>query len=251
MTIRSSVAQQPGPTIPRRPDHLDAAFAEVERLLFTCETADHFDRADALLDQIAETSDQPATLARVYGQRSHAAVLRYDYAEGLERLATAATAVQLARRGLELDPNCLEANAWGAAAMRAHGPEMGFAGIGYYLPAILDLAGNALRDDESYAGALAHQILADCYRLSLPAPIGHRDHPAAMRHLLRARELAPDCPAAKLRLAELYLSMRKPELNALAGQQLDLVLHQQIDERGPVFADRCRAKARQLQARLA
>ena len=123
MTKRSSVVPKPGPTITGRPGSLDEAFAEVERLLFTCETAGHFDRADALLDQIAETSDQPATLARVYGQRAHAAVLRYDYTEGLERLTTAGTAVQLARRGLELDPDCLEANAWGAAAMRAHGPE--------------------------------------------------------------------------------------------------------------------------------
>lgn len=251
MTKRSSVAPQPGPTVAGRPGSLDEAFAEVERALFTCETAGHFERAETLLDQIAETSDDPAILARVYGQRAHAAVLRYDYAEGRERLAVAGTAVHLARRGLELDPDCLEANVWAAAAMCAHGPEMGFAGIGYYLQQILHLAGSALRSDETYADALAHQILADCHRLSLPAPMGVRDHPTALRHLLRARELAPHCPTTRLRLAELYLGMSRSEPNALAEEQLDLVLSQQIDERGPIFADRCRARARQLRARLA
>lgn len=251
MTKRSSPAPGSALAPTGRPGGIDEAFAEVERLLWTCETAGHFDQADALLDQIADTCDQPATLARVYGQRAHAAVLRYDYAEGLQRLATAATAVRLARRGLELDPGCIDANTWGAAAMCAHGPQMGFAGLGYYIQPILGLARNALRVDESYADALAHQLLADCYRLSLPAPMGARDHSAALEHLLRARALAPDAPAAKLRLAELYLAMRRPELNALAEEQLDLVLNQHIDERGPVFAERCRDKARQLQARLA
>jgi len=43
--------------------------------------------------------------------------------------------------------------------------------------------------------------------------------------------------------------MRKPELNAWP-KAAHLVLGQQIDERGPVFADRCRARPA-AQARLA
>lgn len=219
-------------------------FAEVERLLYTCETPGHLDRAEALLDNLGEHANDEETLARVYGQRVHVIVLRHRYAEPARRQALAEAGVVLTRQSLELDPDCLEANTWGAVAQDIHGVAMGpLTGMLYYLRSSRDLAQNAVRVDETYADAMAHQVLADRYRLSPPPPVGIRDRPAALRHLLRARQLAPECPQAKLRLAELYLSLRKPDL---AAEQLDLVLGQPIDKYGPVFAEQCRSRARQL-----
>lgn len=222
---------------------VDDTFAEVERLLFNCETTGHFEQAQSLLAGLAAGTSDAKTLARVYGQRAHVAALRFDYVEQSQRLGIAEAGVKAAKQGLALDPSCLEANTWGAATMGLHGLEMGVLSSLFYLRSIRDHALAALRVDEAYASALAHQILADVYRLSPPAPVGIRDRAAALDHLLHARELAPECPMAKLRLAELYLSLRK---KSLAAEQLDLVLAQRIEENGPVFADRCHDRARDL-----
>jgi tetratricopeptide (TPR) repeat protein len=221
----------------------DGSFAEIEHLLFHCEAPGHFGRVETLLDDVTAGTDDPKVLAKAYAQRAHVAALRADYVDGHERLDVAEAGVRAAKRGLELDPSGLEINLWTAAVMGVHSMAMGLLSSLLYLRPIRDHAQAALELDESYASALAHQILADLYRLSPPAPLGMRNRAAARDHLLRARELAPDCPMAKIRLAELYLSLRRKNL---AAEQAELVLAQEIDERGPVFADRCRDRARQL-----
>lgn len=235
-------APEPGRSI------TDGTFAEIDRLLFHCETPGHFDRVEALLDDVAAGTDDPTVLAKACAQRAHAAALRADYVEGPERLAIAEAGVDAAKRGLALHPQGLEINLWAAAVMGVHSMAMGLLSSLLYLRPIRDHAQASLELDESYANALAHQILADLCRLSPPAPLGIRDRAAARDHLLRARELAPECPMAKLRLAELYLSLRRKDL---AAEQAQLVLAQEIDENGPVFAARCRDRARQLLAKAA
>jgi len=199
MTKRSSVVPKPGPTITGRQA---ASTRRSPRSSDCCSLRNGWPLrpADALLDQIAETSDQPATLARVYGQRAHAAVLRYDYTEGLERLTTAGTA------GNWPDG----ASNWTRTASKpTHGEPQpcaptarnGVRGIG---TTSIDpgSAANALRSDESYAGALAHQVLADCYRLSMPR-LWVYSTARGSKHLC-APASWPPMPRGETALAELY-----------------------------------------------
>ncbi len=131
--------------------------------------------------------------------------------------------------------------------MGYHGLEMGIISALHYMGQVKACAERVVALDEVYHSALGHQILGDLHRLTPPAPLGFGNKQKAMEHLLRARELAPECPQAKLRLAELYLSQRKKEL---ARQQIQLVLDQDIFERGPVFAAKMKARASDLQKKL-
>lgn len=221
-------------------------FEEVEALLHRWEDPGNPERAEALLAQIAASTGDRAVLATVLGLRAQARWLSYEDAPPSERRALAEGGVGLARRALEHDPGSLHANAWAAALMGVHGLEMGILGALFYLKEIQAAAEKVLRIDETYHGALAHQILGELHRLAPPRPIGVRDYGRALEHLTRARRLS-DCPMAKLRLAELYLALRKPDL---AREEVHAALAQDIDERGPRYEARCRARARELEARL-
>lgn len=225
---------------------VDEQLHEVEALLYHCERSGNPEKAEALLSAVAASTDDPAVLATVFGLRAQAQLLLYDDAEPSGRRALAETGVRLARRALEHDPENLHANAWGAALMGVHGLEMGLLSALFYLKDIKASAEKVLRLDETYHSAMAHQILGDLHRLAPPSPIGVRDYARALEHLRRARSLSV-CPMAKLRLAELYITLRKPDL---AREEIRAALAQEIDERGPRYEARCRARARELAQRL-
>ncbi|HEY3364136.1 MAG TPA: hypothetical protein VGK74_03650 [Symbiobacteriaceae bacterium] len=224
-------------------DALMQTFAEVERLFYACEAGDNLKRAEAILADLVKTTNDPTVLARVYAELAQAQSWHYEYAPKGERLAIALRGMKLAKRALEYDGDGLEANAWAATLMGYHGLEMGILSALFYLSKVKQHAERALQLDEQYHSAMPHQILGDLHRLTPPAPMGFLDRKLALEHLLRARELAPACPQAKVRLAELYISLRKP---ALAREQLALLLEQAIDERGPAYAAKYQEKGREL-----
>ena len=101
--------------------------------------------------------------------------------------------------------------------------------------------------DPSYHSATGHQILGELYRLTPPPPLAYGNRQKALEHLLQAKELAPDCPVAKTHLAELYISQRKKDL---AREEIRLILNQEIVERGPFYAAKMKARARDLEKKL-
>ena len=226
---------------------LTAAFVTVEDLFYRLEADDNLNRAEAILKSMAESVTEPAILARVYAELAQVEFWRYEYAPAGERLAIAAKGAKLAQRALEYDPNNLQANAWAAALMGYHGMEMGILSALHYIGRVKACAERVVALDEAYHSALGHQTLGDLNRLTPPPPLGYGDKRKSLEHLLRARELAPECPQAKLRLAELYLSQRKKDL---ARQQIQMVLEQDILERGPIFAAKMKNRARDLQKKL-
>lgn len=225
----------------------EQTFEHVEQLLYRCETDDNLDRAESILLQVAQETRDPEILARVYAELAQVEFWRYEYAPQDRRLTVAAKGVKLAKRALEYDSNHLQANAWAAAMMGLHGLEMGILSSLFYIGQVRDCAERALQVDEAYHSALPHQILGDLFRLTPPSPVGFRDKQKALAHLQRARALAPACPQAKLRLAELYVNLRKDDL---ARRELQAVLGQEIEERGPLFAAKYKQKAADMAKKL-
>ena len=218
-------------------------FETVEDLFYRVETGNNLDQAETLLESLSKNESDPAILARVYAELAQAQVWRYEYAPANQRLAFAEKGVKLANRALEYDQNNLQANFWAAATMGTHGMEMGIMSSLFYLGRIKAHCERVLQLDETYQSAAAHQILGDLYRMTPPRPIGMGDKQKALEHLQRARELAPTCPKAKLRLAELYISLRKKDL---ARQEIQLLLDQEIPEHGPIYAEKVKLQARDL-----
>lgn len=218
-------------------------FETVADLFYRVEAGDNLDQAETLLESLSKSESDPAILARVYAELAQAQIWRYEYAQANQRLAFAEKGVKMATRALEYDPNNLQANFWAAATMGTHGMEMGIMSSLFYLGRIKTHCEQTLQLDETYQNAAAHQILADLYRMTPPKPIGIGDKQKALVHLLRARELAPTCPKAKLRLAELYINLRKKDL---ARREIQLLLDQDIPEHGPIYAEKVKAQARDL-----
>ncbi len=220
---------------------------EIERLLYKCEKDNNLNKAEELLHKLAESIDDSSILARINAELVQVEFWRYEYAVQDDRLAIAERGVALAKKALEYDSDNLEANAWAAAIKGLHGLEMGILSSLFYIKKVREHAEHVLEIDETYHSAIAHQILGDLYRLTPPSPIGMKNTTKAMEHLLKARELAPDCPQAKLRLAEMYLTKRQKEK---ARIEINLLLEQNIEERGPIYAENCRAKGRKLLKKL-
>ncbi|MFZ5827813.1 MAG: TRAP transporter TatT component family protein [Bacillota bacterium] len=226
---------------------LQQTLDQVADLVYHCERGNNLDRAEALLREATQEQQSPHTLARLHAELAQVEFWRYEYAPESRRLAIAESGVRLAKSALTYDSNSLEANAWAAALMGIHGLEMGILSSLFYIGQVKACAERALELNEAYQNAMPHQILGDLYRLTPPSPVGFRDKHRALGHLQRARELAPTCPQAKLRLAELYIGMRKHDL---ARSELQAVLEQEIEEHGPLYAGRCQARARNLLAKL-
>jgi tetratricopeptide (TPR) repeat protein len=226
---------------------LTAALDEAERLFYRCETPGNLERAEAILGELASRTQDLSELATLYGELAQAQFMRFGMVSDGERLKTAQKGVEIAKKALAFDSNNIQANAWAAALMGIHGLEMGILASLFYLGDIRARAEKLLTLDETYHNATAHQILGNLYRLAPPKPVGMRDYAKSLLHLARARELAPLCPVAKLNLAELYLTLRKPEL---ARAELMIVLSEHIEERGPLFEEDCRKRARDIGKRL-
>lgn len=222
-------------------------FTEVKPLLYFCEADNNLVKAEALLKQIAEATEEPAVLAKVYGMLAQVENYHFEYVPENQRLAVAEKGVKLAKKALEYDDNCVEANSWAASMMGIHGLEMGILSSLFYLGPIRRYAEKALQLDETYHYAQPHLILGELYRLSPPSPIGVRDMNKALEHLLRSVELGSDDPQAKFHLAELYISLRKKDL---ARAELSSLLEQDIKVRGPIYAANWKEKARKLQEKL-
>lgn len=222
-------------------------FEEVKQLLNLCEVENSLEKAETLLEQIVRATEEPSVLAKVYGMLAQVENYRFEYVPECERLAIAKKGVELAKKGLEYDDNCVDANSWAASMMGIHGLEMGILSSLFYLGPIRKHAEKALKLDEAYHYAQPHLILGELYRLSPPSPIGMRDMNKALEHLLRSTELGSDDPQAKFHLAELYISLRKKDL---ARAEISSLLEQDIKVRGPIYAANWKAKARKLQEKL-
>lgn len=222
-------------------------FEEINQLLYFCETGNNLENAETLLKQIAGDTDDTSVLAKTYGMFAQVENYRFEYANETARLAIAEKGVKLARKGLEYDDNCVEANSWAASMMGIHGLEMGILSSLFYLRPIKEHAEKALKLDATYHYAQPHLILGELYRLSPPSPIGVRDMKKSLEHLLRSTELGGQDPQAKFHLAELYLSLRKKDL---ARQEISLLFERDYEVRGPVYIANWKAKAHRLQEKL-
>ena len=226
---------------------LTSTFDTIEDLFFRLEYDNNLDRAEAMLKSLAESVTEPAILARVYAEMTQAAFWRYEYAPKNELLAIAAKGVKLAERALEYDPNNLQANAWAAALKGYYGLQMGILSSLHYMRDVRVHAERVVELDPAYHSAMGHQTLGDIHRLTPPPPLAYGNKQKSLEHLLRAKELAPECPQAKWRLAELYISLRKKDL---ARQEIQFVLDQDIIERGPIFAAKMKKRVRDLEKKL-
>ncbi len=222
---------------------LDSIFTEVDDLLYSCEKEGNIDRAVSLMEPHLETVDDPATLARVNAMLAQAQFWRHYYAPADERLAAAEKGVNFAKKALELDPDNLYANCFGALLMGIHGLEMGIVNSLFYMYKVKACGEKCVELDESYYEAAPHIILGDLYRFAPPPPIGCGNKKKSVKHLERARELAPDSSMARVRLAESYLKIRKKDL---ARQEAEFVLNHDIKERGPRFAEDMKQWAREI-----
>lgn len=226
---------------------LSSTFDTIENLFFRLEYDDNLSRAEAMLKSLAETVTEPAILTRVYAEMAQAAFWRYEYAPKNELLAIAAKGVKLAGRALEYDPNNLQANAWAAALKGYYGLQMGILSALHYMGEVKAHAERVVEQDPTYHSAMGHQTLGDIYRLTPPPPLAYGNKKKSLEHLLLAKELAPECPQAKWRLAELYVSLRKKDL---ARKEIQFVLDQEIIERGPIFAAKMKQRVRDLEKKL-
>ncbi len=226
---------------------LTSTFDTIEDLFFRLEYDDNLDRAEAILKSLAETVTDPASLARVYAEMAQATYWRYEYAPKSELLAIAAKGAKLAERALEYDPNNLQANAWAAAMKGYYGLQMGILSSLHYMPEIKAHAERVVELDPTYRAAMGHQTLGELHRLSPPPPLAYGNKQKALEHLLRAKELAPEDPQTKWRLAELFISLRKKDL---ARNEIQFVLDQNIIERGPIFAAKWKQRVRDLEKKL-
>lgn len=228
-------------------NQFEKKFEEVKHLLYFCEVDNNLEKAEILLGQIADATEESSVLAKVYGNLAKVENYRFEYAPESERLAIAKKGVELAKKGLELDENCVDANSWAASMMGMHGLEMGILSSLFYLGPIRKYAEKALELDETYHYGQPHLILGELYRLSPPSPIGMRDMNKALEHLLRSTELGSKDPQARFHLAELYISLRKKDL---ARAEISLLLEQDINVRGPIYVANWKVKARKLQEKL-
>jgi hypothetical protein len=226
---------------------LDEIFKEVDDLLYYCEKDGNIDRAVSLLESQLNSVKDNSTLARIYGILAQAQFWRHYYAPESELLAIAEKGVNLAKKGLELDPNSLHANTFAAMLMGIHGLEMGIMSSLFYIKHVKACAERGMEIDETYFDAGPHVILGDLYRLAPPPPIGCGNKKQAVEHLARASELAPHSPVARLRLAEAYIRVRKKDL---ARQEAEFVLNQDIEERGPIFAENMKQWAQDILKKL-
>jgi tetratricopeptide (TPR) repeat protein len=226
---------------------LDEVFREVDDLLYHCEKEGNINRAVSLLEPQLKTVEDPPTLARIYGILAQAKFWSHYYAPECDRLSIAEEGVNLAKKGLELDPNSLYANTFAAMLMGIHGLEMGIMSSLFYIKHVKACAERGIEIDESYFDAGPHVILGDLYRLAPPPPIGCGNKKKAVEHLARASELAPHSPLARVRLAEAYIRIRKKDL---ARQEAEFVLNQDIEERGPIFAENMKQWARDILKKL-
>jgi len=147
---------------------LTSTFKTIEDLFFRLEYDNNLDRAEAMLKSLAENVTDPAVLARVYGEMAQATYWRYEYAPKSELLVIAAKGAKLAERGLEYDPNNLQANAWAAAMKGYYGLQMGILSSLHYMPIIKAHAERVVKLDEKYRAAMGHQTLGELHRLSPP-----------------------------------------------------------------------------------
>jgi tetratricopeptide (TPR) repeat protein len=235
-------------SVKTRPNaQLDEVFKEADDLLYHCEKNGNIDRAVSLLESQLNNVEDSSALARIYGILAQAQFWRHYYAPEGERLAIAEEGVNLAKKSLELDPNNLYANTFAAMLMGIHGLEMGIMSSLFYIKHVKECAERGIEIDETYFDAGPHVILGDLYRLAPPPPIGCGNKKKAVHHLARAREIAPHSPLARLRLAEAYIRVRKKDL---ARQEAEFVLNQDIEERGPIFAENMKQWARDILKKL-
>lgn len=229
-------------------NELETAFERIEQLLYSCENGTNLDLAETALTKIKNEANSPQVLAKVYGKLAQVENYRYEYVSSGEKLAVAEKGVNLAKKGLEYDENNVDANSWAAAMMGIHGMEMGILSSLFYLGPVKKHAEKALQLDESYHYGQPHIILGELYRLSPPSPVGMRNLNKALEHLRRSVELGPEDPQARFHLAELYINLRRKEL---AFKELETLLSQDIQVRGPVYAENWKAKAGKLREKLA
>ncbi len=222
-------------------------FEELEALFYRCEDGNNMDKAESMLEDLLKSTTNATTLARIYAEKAQAQIIRYDYVPKEERLAMAEKAVELSKKALEYDEENIQANLWAASSMGIHGMEMGLLSSLFYIKQMKKHLEKVLTINESYCNALAHQILGDLYRLAPPPPISIGNKKKSLEHLIRARELAPECPRAKLRLAEIYISLRKYDL---AKNEIDACLNEEVTEHGPIFAAEIRDKAMGLKNKI-
>ncbi|MBI5118885.1 tetratricopeptide repeat protein [Candidatus Poribacteria bacterium] len=226
---------------------LEAVFVEVDRFFEQCEEDGNLDKAEAMLTPLRERITDASLLARAYAMLAQAEFWRHYYAPEEERLAIAERGVGLAQKALELHSNNLYANYWAALLMGVHGLEMGILSALFYMDKIKECAERVVELDESYMNGGAHQVLGDLYRLTPPPPVAFGDKEKAVEHLLRANELSPNDPQAKLRLAEAYFSIREKDK---ARQEADHVLNQKTIVRGPIYTENMKQWARDILAKL-
>ena len=222
---------------------LDAA----HELIDNCEATDGLNRAEVLLTPFTEEGNDPTTRARAFALLAAVEFWRHDYAPEDDRAHFAEKGANLGKRAMECDETDLYANAWSAALMGIWGLEQGVLSILHYIPRIAERSARVIELDETYNNAMGHQVIGNLYRLSPPKPIGIGNKRKAYEHLQRARELAPTCPDAKLSFGELLIARRKKDE---ARAELQILVDQEIELHGPIFAARKKDKARELLAQL-
>jgi tetratricopeptide (TPR) repeat protein len=225
---------------------LEDVFNEADDLFYHCEKEGNIDRAVSLLEPYLASVDDPSTLARVHAMLAQARFWRHYYAPEGERLEAAEKGVNLATKALGLDPDNLYANCFAALLMGIHGLEMGVVNSLFYMNKVKACAEKCVEIDESYLEAAPHIVLGDLYRFAPSPPIGCGNKKKSVKHLERARDLAPHSSMARVRLAESYLKVRKKDL---ARQEAEFVLNNDIKERGPRFAEDMRQWARDILSR--
>ncbi|MBI4831301.1 MAG: tetratricopeptide repeat protein [Candidatus Lindowbacteria bacterium] len=226
---------------------LEAVFAEADRLFEQCEADGNLDKAEAMLTPLTERIADASLLARVYAMLAQREFWRHYYAPEEERLAIAEKGIGFAQKALEIDPKNLYANYWAALLMGIHGLEMGILSALFYMEKIKGCAEQVVELDESYMNGGAHQVLGDLYRLTPPPPVAFGDKEKAVEHLLRANELSPNDPQARLRLAEAYFSVRQKDK---ARREAEHVLNQKAAVRGPIYTENMKKWAREILAKV-